>query len=279
MRREKHKDYQIDMFRTKLENIIDLNHPLCKMMKKIKLRQSYERVSPQAVIKAGRYVYARQMKRAKKAKRVVKNCLGRVIRDIERKWKKVKTEKKKKVKEEYEKLIKIGKTLFSQTRNSKNKIYSIHEPHVECIGKGKRHKPYEFGVKAKIGVTHKEGFAVTVEALHGNPYDGHTLNGSLKNIEENTGTMPEECYVDKGYKGHKVENVTVYTSGQRRSVTKRIKRDIKRRSMIEAMIGHMKTDGRLGVNYLRGKEGDKFNAILSGIGHNLRLISNNLSMA
>ena len=175
--------------------------------------------------------------------------------------------------------MKIAKILVEQTQKSKKKIYSVHEEQVECISKGKVHKKYEFGTKVSVGVTHKEGFVLLNEAFHGNPYDGHTLAKSLEIIEENTKVLPEECYVDKGYKGHKVTNVKVYQSGQKRGVTSWIRQKNNRRSMIEGMISHQKRKCHLGKNYLKGIIGDENNAILSGAGHNLRLISNKLVLA
>ena len=152
----------------------------------------------------------------------------------------------------------------------------IHEPQVDCISKGKIHKKYEFGTKVSVGVTHKEGFVLLNEAFHGNPYDGHTLAKFLEIIEDNTQVLSKECYVDKGCKGHKVKNVKIYQSGQKRGVTKWIRQKINRRSMIEAMISHQKRKCHLGINYLHGIMEDQNNAILSGAGHNLRLISNKL---
>lgn len=254
---------------------------LVKFAKKagIDLRQNYENLSPRAVIQGARYVHARQMKRAKKSFKQVTAYLGRVSRDLDKQWQQIKVSQSKAIQTEYKKLSEISKTLLAQIRTSKNKIYSVHEPHVECISKGKARKPYEFGVKVSIGVTYKEGFVVDSQAMHGKPYDGHTLKQVLNSIETNTQVRPETCFVDKGYRGHKVTDVAVYQSGQRKGMTKSLKKQLKRRSMIEPMIGHMKTDGRLGVNYLKGIEGDKINAILCGIGHNFRLISNQLATA
>ena len=254
---------------------------LVKFAKKagIKLRQSYEKLSPRNLFKGAKYAHARQMKGAKKNFKKVKVYLGRVIRDVENKWDFLKSEVKTVLQKEYEQLMAIAKVLFDQSQKSKKKIYSVHEPQVECISKGKVHKKYEFGTKVSVGVTHKEGFVLVNEAFHGNPYDGHTLSKSLEIIEKNTKVLPKECYVDKGYKGHKVKNVKVYQSAQKRGVTSWIRQKINRRSMIEGMISHQKRKCHLGKNYLYGIQGDQNNAILSGAGHNLRLISNKLVLA
>lgn len=244
---------------------------LVRLAKKqgIVLRQSYQRKGPQAVLKAGRYAHARQMKRMAKEVKRLKTYLGRVIRDIERKAetmpKSLKTE------------LALAHRLLVQQRNDTNKLYSLHEPHVACISKGKAHKKYEFGNKVSLCVTNKEGFILGAQGLEGNPYDGHTLKGVLDQVADLTGTRPERCYVDRGYRGHGVTETKVFLSGQKRNVTPTIKKELKRRSAIEAVIGHQKTEGRLGWNRLRGILGDKINALMAAIGYNLRLILRALS--
>ena len=161
-----------------------------------------------------------------------------------------------------------------QKKHDKNKIYSIHEPKAECISKGKANKKYEFGCKTSIVITHKEGLALGMEALYGNPYDGHTLKKAIDNEETISGVQIKQAFVDKGYRGHKIENKQVLISGQRKGITCWLKKQLKRRQSIEPHIGHMKNDGKLGRNFLKGVLGSKLNAILCGVGHNIRLILN-----
>jgi IS5 family transposase len=161
-------------------------------------------------------------------------------------------------------------------RETKDKVYSIAEPHVECIAKGKAHKKYEFGCKVSLVVTHKEGFALSTQALHGNPYDGHTLKEALKNSEALSGIKIREAFVDKGYRGHLVEDIEIHISGKKRGVTPSLHKKINRRQAIEPHIGHMKNEGKLGRNFLKGRLGDAINAVLCGVGHNLKLISHKL---
>ena len=157
------------------------------------------------------------------------------------------------------------------------KLYSWHAPETECIGKGKAAKPYEFGVKVSITTTNKRAkggqFVLHAKALPGNPYDGHTLRGVIEETQVLTGRQIERVYVDKGYVGHDVPKPwRVFRSGQKRGVHGQIKRELRRRSAIEPVIGHMKSDGHLGRNYLKGRHGDQANALLSAIGYNFRLI-------
>jgi IS5 family transposase len=111
-----------------------------------------------------------------------------------------------------------------------------------------------------------------MKAYHGNPYDGHTLNDAVLQTERIAGLKAKEIYVDRGYRGHNYKGqAVVHVAGRgTRKLRASIRKWIKRRSAIEAVIGHAKTDGRLGRNYLHGREGDNINAILSGCGYNIR---------
>lgn len=233
----------------------------------LQLRQTYTFLSKKAFRKAAQYAHARQMKRANREKKKLKTYLGRLVRDIRSKL--VNKPGSQKI---FEPTLEVIEKVLSQTRESKNKIYSIHEPHVECIAKGKAHKKYEFGCKASIVLTHKDGLALSLRAIHGNPYDGHTLETVLKVSENISNVQIKEAFVDKGYRGHSVKNIQVHISGKKTGLTSWLHKKIKRRQAIEPQIGHMKNEGKLGRNFLKGVLGDCLNAILCGIGHNLKLI-------
>ncbi len=239
----------------------------------VPLRQSYRRVGKLALIKQQRYAHAKQFKRANKCLRTLKTYLGRVMRDIRRK-----TQGNKALEAAFaQPLSQAHRLLFQKKRQEAPKIYSLHAPEVECIGKGKAHKPYEFGVKASLAttVTPSKGgqFIVHAKALPGNPYDGHTLETILPAIEATTGAALSRILADAGYKGHnapKEHKFRVYTQGQKRGVTETIKRQLKRRAAIEPVIGHCKEDHRMGRNFLAHREGDAANAVLAAAGYNFR---------
>jgi IS5 family transposase len=233
----------------------------------VNLRQSYTHVSSRAALQAARYAHAKQMKRMARETKRLKTYLGRVVRDLERKL------PESSHNQALTELLTTAKRLLVQEKKSKNKVYSVHEPEaVSCIAKGKARHPYEFGCKVSLGVTHKEGLVVAALALAGNPHDGKTLQATLKQAKYLSGTAAKDCFVDRGYKGHGVTDVNVYISGQKRGMTPSLKRQLKRRSMIEPMIGHRKNEGRLRRNYLKGGAGDQLNALLCGIGPNLRML-------
>jgi len=242
---------------------------LVRLAKKhgIKLRQSYARLGPRALRKAGSYAHARQFKRAKREVRRLKTYLGRVYRDILRK-----ILHDPDLHAEFHEELELTERMLDQQREDKNKLYSIHAAEVECIAKGKVHKKYEFGVKVSVATTSRDNFVIGMQALPGNPFDGHTLAGALDQVQRVTGVTPDRCYVDRGYRGHGVTSSSVYISGQRRGVTPTIRKELRRRSAVEPIIGHMKNDGKLGRNWLKGSIGDKINALLCGAGHNIRII-------
>jgi IS5 family transposase len=201
--------------------------------------------------------------------RKLKTLLGRVVRDIERKARKIRGQI---VDEPLRELLALAHRLLEQTRDSKNKIYSVHAPEVECIAKGKAHKRYEFGCKASIATTSKSNWIVGAHALHGNPYDGHTLAGAIRQIERLTNKPPHDVVVDKGYQGHNYQGdaqVHVVRTIPKRA-TRAVRKMLKRRAAVEPTIGHLKSDNRLSRNHLTGKAGDQINTLLAAAGYNLR---------
>jgi IS5 family transposase len=239
----------------------------------VRLRQSYVRIAKRAAMMAGRYAHAKQFNRHRRELRILRIRLGRIIRDIRRK-----IAGDKQLEEAFSwPLPRADQIRSQQQRQRGRKLYSFHAPEVECIGKGKASAPYEFGMKASIVTTNGRApggqFVLHARALPGNPYDGHTLRGIIEDTQRLIGRDIERAYVDRGYRGHDVENPRrVFISGQKRGVFGRIKRELRRRSAIEAVIGHMKTDGHLGRCYLKGRAGDAANAILSAVGYNLRSV-------
>ena len=231
----------------------------------IRLRQSYVRKGKEALIKQSRYAHAKQYRRAAKETRQLKTFLGRVYRDINRKAEEFDPELRH--------YLYLANRLLKQEKQSKNKLYSLHAPEVECISKGKAHKRYEFGVKVGMATTSKGNWVVGIQAFPGNPYDGHTLEKTLEQMERLTGKPAREVYVDKGYRGHGYEgDVQVHIVGTRKmkNMTRTFRKWLKRRNAIEPIFGHLKSDNRMSRNYLKGQEGDQINALLSGCGYNMR---------
>ena len=239
----------------------------------VPLRQSFVQVAKRAALMAGRYAHAKQFKRHNRQLRFLRTRLGRLVRDIRRK-----TQDDAALRETFAiPLTRADQVRAQRQRQRGWKLYSLHAPEVECIGKGKAHRPYEFGCKVSIAtpVTQPKGgqFVLHAKALHGNPYDGHTLGPVITEIEQFTGVAVRRAHVDKGYRGHNhPHKFRVWISGQVRRVTKTIRREMKRRAAVEPVIGHVKAEHRMERNYLKGRDGDRANAVLAAAGYNFSLL-------
>lgn len=239
----------------------------------VALRQSYTRVGKYALIAHQRYAHAKQFKRANRALKKLRTYLGRVMRDIGRR---IKGDAEKQA--AFAQLLSLSRAVREQRQNQRGKkIYSLHAPEVECIGKGKAHRPWEFGVKASIATTlhrSKGGqFVAHVSSLPGAPYDGHTLAVVVPSIEKQIGVGLSRLVLDRGYRGHNAPpeyRFKVYISGQKRRVTEQIKRELRRRSAVEPVIGHLKSEHRMGRNHLAHATGDATNIVLAAAGYNFR---------
>jgi IS5 family transposase len=248
---------------------------LVKLAKKtgVSLRQSYARVGKHALIAHQRYAHAKQFNRANRALKTIRTYLGRVIRDIVRK-----IEGEAELESAFAHSLMLARRVREQRQHQRGKkVYSLHAPEVECIGKGKTHRPYEFGVKVSLATTLNRSrggqFIAHAKALPGNPYDGHTLATVIPEIETQIGANLARIVADRGYRGHNAppdHKFKVYISGQRRRVTETVKRELRRRSAVEPVIGHAKAEHRMGRNYLAGTHGDAANAVLAAAGYNFR---------
>jgi IS5 family transposase len=232
----------------------------------IALRQTYRKACRTLLPRIGRYGHAKQYRRLRKAVKTLKGYLGRVYRDVLRQLPTRDT-----LTEAQRMVLAHARRLLAQHRHSKGKLYSLHAPEAECLSKGKAHKRYEFGVKASFASTVKEAFVVGARSFSGNPYDGHTLSEQLEQVGILCDQTPQEAYVDRGYKGHQHKGDTqVFIAGQKRGITPRQRHRLRRRNSIEPIIGHMKTDGKLGRCFLHGELGDALNVILCAVGQNIR---------
>lgn len=286
-----------DLFRQELSNIINLRHPLVQLAQKIDWQSCESRFGGLYAAGVGRpghpirlMVGLQLLKHTCNVSdeevvatwvetRKLRTYLGRIIRDIERKMQPSGVTPTR-----MQQLLRIATRIHTQPRKRSEgdppKLYSVHAPEVECIAKGKAHKQYEFGVKVGIVSTSKESFVLAAKSLPGNPYDGHTLQACMEQATRVTGVAPQEAYADRGYKGHgcNTDTFKVWISGAKRGVTQAVERKIKRRNAVEPVIGHLKSDGRLARNFLKGVEGDAMNALLCGAGHNLRKIIRKLRL-
>lgn len=230
----------------------------------IVLRQSYVRVAKHLTMQIGRYAHAKQFKRMRRGLKKLKTYLGRLIRDVRRKM----TEPHRSLKN----LLALCERVHGQKPEDKNKLYSLHEPEVRCISKGKARMRYEFGQKALVATTNRKNWIVGAKSLPENPYDGHSLAESARHVEGITSVALSAMFVDQGYRGHDYEGpATVHLCGRgSRSESGVLRKRKRRRSAVEPKIGHLKSESRLGRNFLRGLMGDAINVVLAAAGSNFR---------
>src|ERR1039458_4514208 len=206
----------------------------------------------------------------RKADKKVKTIAGRLVREIERKL----------PPSLYQDTLALFKQVLAQKQTDTGKVYSLHEPHVQCISKGKEHKKYEFGSKVSVLVTQNTGVIVGALNFEGNPYDGHTLEPALDQYKEIKGKSPRSVTADKGYRGVSQINETIVhlpkppaknaTKYQKQKDRKRFGR----RAAIEPVISHLKQDYRLSRNYYSGIKGDNINVMLSAAAMNFKRMIN-----
>ena len=236
---------------------------------RVELRQSYARLAPRLALLVGRYAHAKQFKLMRKALKRLKGYTGRVMRDMRRHLQDI---PEGSLRDRIIAKLALVSQLLHQPLKGADKIYALHEPDVDCIYKGKARVRYEFGCKVSVATTLDEGFVVGMRSFAGNPYDGHTLKEALEQVTILTDQRPTLAVVDRGYRGHGETQTRVLISGTRRGLTPKLVADLRRRSAIEAEIGHMKTDGRLSRCPLKGTIGDALFAALCACGNNIRKI-------
>lgn len=213
--------------------------------------------------------HPKRRKKALAAQRRIRTIARKILRELERKMDPQKEFL-------HSERLNIFHAILNQNRNSTNKIYSIHQPYVNCISKGKEAKKYEFGNKSSIVKTMKSGIIVGALAFIDNIYDGDTLEPQLEQVERLTGYKPKKGIVDRGYRGRKnILGVQILIPKKlpgwvTRYQKQKIRKYFRARAGIEPVIGHLKHDHRMNRNYLLDEIGDKTNTILAAAGFNLK---------
>lgn len=240
----------------------------------ISLKQTFAKEGKTLRYKAGGYAHAKQFRRLKRVLKRQRTVLGIVLREVQRKLPQAQFEDPSQW-VTMNTLLERAERIRTQQPKDKNKLYALHAPEVECIGKGKARKPYEFGVKVSIAVTHQQGFVVGARSFPGNPYDGHTLHEQLEQtgiLLEAIGVKPQHVMVDLGFRGVDKDNpaVNIIHRGKAKSLTRTQRRWLKRRQAVEPTIGHLKSDHRMDRCWLAGPLGDAIHAVLCAAGYNLK---------
>ena len=233
----------------------------------IDLRQSYVRIEKQLMLAQRFRNHPRNKKKALAAGRKLKTIAGRLLRELDRNL-------SEEIQKKYALFFELSNKILSQQRQDKQKIYSLHEPEVYCISKGKDHKKYEFGTKASIVLTKNTGIIVGAMNIH-NQYDGHSLPDVLEQTEKLTGRRPKAAIVDRGYRGKKKIGATMIIApksgkGNTKYEKQKARQRFRRRAGIEPIIGHLKSDHGMLRNYLKGSVGDDINIMLAAAAFNYK---------
>lgn len=245
----------------------------------IKLRQSYRRVLKRLRLQMHNGHHPRRKKKANKARKKMKTICGRLLRDVRRKLSASDLAY-------YQPWLDLYQRVLNQKRTDKNKIYSLHEPEVYCIAKGKAHKKYESGCKVAIVRNEKRGVITGMKSFATNIYDGHTLEPALTQCQrirqDAGGARPSIAVVDRGCKGRKkIEGTQILIPSSEKSKNtpyqqRRLRKHFRARAGIEPVIGHLKSDHRMLGIFLSGSLGDAINALLAGAAFNLKKKLNQL---
>ncbi len=236
----------------------------------LELRQTYTRTIRKLCLDQRFRNRPTNSNKARKADRKIKIIAGRLVRELDRKLP---------ASNPYLSRLELFKRVLAQKREDKQKIYSLHEPHTQCISKGKEHKKYEFGSKVSIMSTKTSGVIIGALNIAPNDYDAHTLEPALKQQQRLTGIVLKNNFVDRGYRG--VTNVlgtTIITPRVKASDTayqkQKLRKGFRHRAAIEPRIGHLKTDHRLSRNFYKGIFGDNINVMLAAAAMNFKRMMN-----
>src|SRR3990172_5297860 len=236
----------------------------------LELRQTYTRTIKKLSLNQRFRNHPKNQGKAKKADKKIKTIAGRLVRELERK---LAPENK------YIPSLLLFKKVLSQKRSDTQKIYSLHEPHTQCIGKGKEHKKYEFGSKVSIIKTKNSGVIIGAINIERNDYDAHTLESALEQQQRLTGHILKNNFVDRGYRGVKnVLGTNILTpknySHLNNYQKQKLRKGFRRRAAIEPVIGHLKSDYRLSRNFYKGIFGDNINVMLAAAAMNFKRMMN-----
>jgi len=236
----------------------------------IELRQTYTRTMKKLLMNQRFRNHPKNKRRARKADKKVKTIAGRLVRELERKL----------PPNLHQGTLALFKKVLAQTKTDSNKIYSLHEPHVQCISKGKEYKKYEFGSKVSIITTKNTGVIIGAINIEKNVHDSKTLEPAIEQQQRLTGIILKNNFVDRGYRGVKevlgTRIIIPDKPGKERSAyeKQKLRKGFKRRAAIEPKIGHLKQDHRLSRNFYKGIKGDNNNVMLAGAGMNFKRMMN-----
>jgi IS5 family transposase len=242
----------------------------------INLRQTFAKEGKELRRKAGGYAHAKQFRRLKRTVKRQRTVLGVVMREVQRKCQQPALVPVSALAlTQLQTWMGRAERIRTQKTKDKNKLYALHAPEVECLAKGKARKPYEFGVKACVVISHKTGLMMGARTFPGNPYDGHILSAAIEqatNLMQDVPAKIKQIVVDLGFRGVDADNpgMEIIHRGRIKTLGVEQKKWLRRRQAVEPAIGHLKSDHRMDRCWLKGALGDALHAISCAAGFNLR---------
>ena len=240
------------------------------------LKQTYAKEGKALRFKAGGYAHAKQHRRLQRVIKRQRTILGIVLRAVQRKLAAPDfVASSPKALADLQQGMQRAERVRTQRPKDKNKLYALHAPEVECIGKGKARKPYEFGVKTAVVVSHQHGLMLGARTFPGNPYDGHILRATLEQatiLMQDGAVAIRHVVVDLGFRGVDADNPDQHLihRGKFKRLSQEHRTWLRRRSAVEPAIGHLKADHRLDRCWLKGALGDALHAISCAAGYNIQ---------
>lgn len=232
----------------------------------VQLRQSYKRTAKNLVLAQRFAHHPKNYRKAQVAKRKLKTIAGRLVRELGRKLPKHRLA-------DYQQELTLFDRVINQQKGDKDKIYSLHEPEVACIAKGKVAKKFEFGSKVSVAMSKNRNIVLGVVNFKGNPHDSKTIEATLEQVERLTGKKVQKAIVDRGYRTKKQFDTTEIIAPRPTKDTARktaYRKRFRRRAAIEPIIGHLKNQYRMNRNFLKGEMGDIINATMAGAAFNYK---------
>ena len=238
----------------------------------VQQRRTYVKEVKNCRLAIRHFRHVKKRAKAKKALKRLRTIANKLIRELQRKL------PQHLLFETYQKDFLFYQRVLAQQPKDKNKIYSLHEPNVYVIAKGKDHKQYEYGNKVSIVSTKDNNIIVGVVSHQTNIHDSKTLDDAITHANSNRDKDKpiQQAVCDRGYVGTKeASGAKIVLPKKALKRDNRYQRDkkrrlCKRRAAIEPIIGHLKSDFRLSRNLLKGQIGDEINVLMAAAAWNLK---------
>ena len=280
-----------DLLHKVREKIVKKVKEVCKEVAFRRPFRSFGRKGKQVLLQVKKF-YRHKPQTRQEAVKAIKVMTDKVIRQSKKVVNSLYARGHNKLAQELNRLVSVGKKVIAQTEkvlageNPAKRIYSLHEPKVAAIKKGKAHPSCEFGSIVSLAIN-EDGLILSHKEYQENVADVKTLAPVLQRLEWTTGKRPQEAAADRGFdqsvekqermrKRLKLKRLSIPKKGKKphpESKQSWFKRGQRRRARIEPVIGHLKNDHRLSRCRYRGPQGDTSNVVWATLAWNMKKIT------